>query len=57
MAAELELSAWDIQGKKLWSSFAEPPWSFSVVEGQVCLDVMETKSTFGLHQGPRTKNT
>src|SRR5690606_11067166 len=25
MSAELEMAAWDVRGKKLWSAFVEPP--------------------------------
>lgn len=57
MAAELELSAWNTQGNKLWSTFVEPPWSFSVEVDRVRLDVMGAISTFGLVSGPETKNT
>lgn len=53
MAAELELAAWSIEGEKLWTTFVEPPWSYSVSDEQVRLDVMGTISTFPLRQGPR----
>jgi hypothetical protein len=40
MAAELELAAWDRSGRKLWSRFVEPPWTFQVVEDKVHVYVM-----------------
>jgi hypothetical protein len=40
MSAELELAAWDLAGKKLWSTFVEPPWNYSVEEMALKLDVM-----------------
>jgi hypothetical protein len=53
MAAELELAAWSIHGKKLWSAFVEPSWSFSVSASTVELDVMGKKSTFDIATGPK----
>ncbi|XGV97443.1 MAG: hypothetical protein ACAF41_32570 [Leptolyngbya sp. BL-A-14] len=52
MSAELELAAWDIRGKKLWTTFVEPPWNYSVDEGVVNLDVMGKQSSFCLETGP-----
>lgn len=52
MSAELELAAWDIRGRKLWSTFVEPPWSYKVNGDQLELDVMDTKSSFNLTNGP-----
>lgn len=52
MSAELELAAWDINAKKLWTTFVEPPWDYSVEEGYVNLDVMGNKSRFLLADGP-----
>ena len=40
MAAELELAAWDVGGRKLWSRFVEPPWEFSVAGDVIAVDVM-----------------
>ncbi|HLN65513.1 MAG TPA: hypothetical protein VK464_28650 [Symbiobacteriaceae bacterium] len=51
MAAELELAAWDIRGNKLWSTFVEPPWGYTVHGGEVRLDVMGTISVFPLRTG------
>jgi hypothetical protein len=53
MSAELELAAWTIEGQKLWTTFVEPPWSFTVSGEQVDLDVMGTKSRFSIVSGPR----
>ncbi|WP_224249928.1 hypothetical protein [Hyalangium gracile] len=54
MSAELTLAAWDTAGRKLWSTFVEPPWSFRVQEDAVHLDVMGTPSRFSLHSGPES---
>ena len=56
MAAELELAAWDLHGRKRWSRWAEPPWSYSVQNGHIQLNVMDNLSTFSLASGP-TKET
>ncbi|HEX8035405.1 MAG TPA: hypothetical protein VF510_16230 [Ktedonobacterales bacterium] len=52
MKAELELAAWDISGRKLWSAFAEPPSMYHVEMGEVYLDVMGAVSSFPLLTGP-----
>jgi hypothetical protein len=52
MSAELELAAWDLRGKKLWSTFVEPPWHYSVRAGYVELDVMGKKLRFAARNGP-----
>ena len=52
MSAELELAAWDLEGHKLWSTFVEPPWTYSVSEGSVTLDVMGQIRKFSLRSGP-----
>jgi len=52
MAAELEMAAWDITGRKLWSRFVEPPWTYNVEEGVILLDIMGDKSGFPLVAGP-----
>lgn len=53
MLAQLEFSAWDIRGNKLWTTYAvEPPWDFEVKSDTVHLDVMGKKTTFSLKQGP-----
>ena len=36
MSAELELAAWEINGRKLWSTSVEPPWSYAVDGRRVC---------------------
>ncbi|MEM9412211.1 MAG: hypothetical protein AAGA30_13940 [Planctomycetota bacterium] len=54
MSAELELAAWDTAGRKLWSTFVEPPWSYSVDESTVNLNVIGEKSSFALAVGPNT---
>ncbi len=52
MAAELELAAWDWHGRKLWTTFVEPPWDYSVEGGVVRLDIMGRQSSFPLASGP-----
>jgi len=52
MSAELELAAWTLAAKKLWSTFVEPPWDYEVHGARVHLDVMGTKSVFDLENGP-----
>ena len=52
LSAELELAAWTTAGKKLWSTFVEPPWSYRVENGQVHVDVMGRQSSFSLSKGP-----
>lgn len=53
MSAELELAAWTAAGVKQWSTFVEPPWSFTVAEGTVALDVMGRTTVFPIAAGPR----
>ena len=53
MRAELELAAWDCFGKKLWSTFVEPPWDCVVKDDRIQLDVMGDKSEFDLAKGPK----
>lgn len=55
MSAELELAAWTLEGKKLWSTFVEPPWVYSVRGVRVHLDVMGNKSEFDLGKGPSSR--
>lgn len=52
MSAELELAAWTTDGDKLWTTFVEPPWSYSVTDGTVRLDVMGSLREFPLSAGP-----
>jgi hypothetical protein len=52
MSAELELAAWDVHGRKLWTTFVEPPWGYRVEGGRVRLDVMGRGSSFDLTAGP-----
>jgi hypothetical protein len=52
MSAELELAAWDLDGRKLWTTFVEPPWEYAVRDGVVALDVMGAKSEFSARAGP-----
>jgi hypothetical protein len=53
MAAELELAAWDLRGRKLWSRFVEPPWEYRIEGEVIILDVMGAVSRFDLRTGER----
>jgi hypothetical protein len=50
--AECGIAAWDVAGRKLWSTWSEPPWDYSVEGETVHLDVMGVKSSFPLRTGP-----
>jgi hypothetical protein len=52
MSAELELAAWPVDGEKLWSTFVEPPWTYSVEGDVLTLDVMGKVTSFSLTKGP-----
>jgi hypothetical protein len=52
VSAELELAAWDVSGRKLWSTFVEPPWEYDVDADIVRLDVMGRRTQFPLVGGP-----
>ncbi len=52
MSAELELAAWDLQGHKLWSTFVEPPYDYTIADDTVQLTVMGMLTTFPLGIGP-----
>lgn len=52
MSAELELAAWDLEGRKLWTTFVEPPWDYRVEAGQVILNVMGLETRFDALRGP-----
>ena len=52
MSAELEMTAWNTAGTKLWTTFVEPPWSYRVDSGRVLLTVMGAERAFDLEAGP-----
>ena len=52
MSAEVELAVWDIYGQKKWSTFVEPPWSYTVEGELLHIDVMGNCSSFHLSTGP-----
>lgn len=54
MSAELELAAWDLSGRKLWSRFVEPPWTYTVSDDAIRLGVMGEFSHLDLLTGERT---
>lgn len=53
MSAELELAAWTADGRKLWATSVEPPWSYQVAADQLVLDVMGEVRAFDLTRGPQ----
>jgi len=57
MSAELELAAWNIRAQKLWTTYVEPPWSYTVEDATVHLDVMGKKSRFTVDAGPGKERT
>ena len=52
MRAELEVAIWTIQGKKQWSQFVEPPWTYRVEGEAMSVDVMGHVLSFPLSTGP-----
>jgi len=53
MSAELELAAWTNRGRKLWSTFADPPWHYRVDGQLVTLTACGgDESVFSLTDGP-----
>jgi len=52
MSAELEVAVWNIQGKKVWSQFVEPPWTYRIEGETMHLDVMDHVNSFPLSAGP-----
>jgi hypothetical protein len=52
MMGELEMAAWSADGKWLWSTSVEPPWSHDVTDGTVRLDVVGRITEFPLLTGP-----
>lgn len=51
MSAELELATWDLRGRKLWTTFVEPPWSYQVEDELIHLDVMGWKTILSIVDG------
>jgi hypothetical protein len=52
LSAELEIAAWDLRARKLWSRVVEPPWTYKVVAGTIELDVMGDLTSFAITEGP-----
>jgi len=46
MSGELELAAWDLRGRKLWSRDVEPPWTYEVENGLVDIRIEGFKPIF-----------
>ena len=57
MLAELEFAAWDFKGKRMWSTFVEPPWVYDVKGERIELDVMGERSSFAATTGPKPPRT
>jgi len=55
MSAELELSVWNTSGEKLWTTFVEPPWGYSIQGDLVELDIMGKKHRRVLATGKEIK--
>ena len=51
MCSELEFAVWNIHGKKLWSQFVEPPWSYEIQGEIVVLEVMGFQKRVNLENG------
>jgi hypothetical protein len=51
MSSELELSVWTTQGRKLWSRFVEPPWSYEVEGEGIQVDVMGEQVRLDIRTG------
>ncbi len=52
MIAETELATWTTQGRKLWTTFVEPPWEYQFENGQIKLDNNGTRTEFSIKTGP-----
>jgi hypothetical protein len=53
MLAELEFAAWDLRGRKLWTTGVSPPWYYTVRGGIVELDFDDKQTSFSLSEGPK----
>jgi hypothetical protein len=51
MSAELDFFVGDIFGKKLWSTFVEPPWEYRIVDEIIYLNIMGKETAFSLMDG------
>jgi hypothetical protein len=52
MSAELQLAAWDIQGKKLCSARVEPSWHYTIKEQTLQLNVTGKETSFSVRYSP-----
>ncbi|URN93830.1 MAG: hypothetical protein NAG76_18660 [Candidatus Pristimantibacillus lignocellulolyticus] len=52
MSAELELACWNINGRKLWSTFVEPPYEYEIKDNNLTLTIMGSKQEFNIYKGP-----
>jgi hypothetical protein len=52
MEAELELAVWNLEGKKLWATFVEPPYAYHVAGTTIVVDVMGAQASFSIYDGP-----
>ncbi len=51
MSAELELSAWSLDGKRKWTRFVEPPWHYMIDNDVISLDIMGNVALLSLETG------
>jgi hypothetical protein len=51
MSAEIEFAVWNTVGEKLWSTFVEPPWTFTASKWVIKFDIMGKKQYRKLADG------
>ena len=51
MQEELEFGVYSIDGNEKWSTYVEPPWTFSIEDDRVKLTVMDKISYYSLETG------
>lgn len=56
LLAELEFSVWNLDGKKIWSQFVEPPWDYDLNDNIVSLDIMGCINRYDLYTGAHLKS-
>ena len=53
MNGEVELMAWDLAGKQLWSMPLQPAWEYHADDQYIHLDMMGRHEVFPLAEGPK----
>lgn len=57
MSAELEFGVWTETGEKLWTTFVNPPWTYTIEGDQVHIDDFDAKRVHDLKTGkPQTRH-